>query len=133
MPKPRVRTRATKARNAIAVLAHALVFAGSIAHATDEIICSGTIATIGVHGTNRVMLRLTGMNTVVQICNLEQTMGTTAPISATQCKAAYATLLTAYTIGKTLTIYFDNVATGTSCTTFAPWEAAPARWVALSD
>ena len=98
---------------------------------TDAIVCSGTITEVGIHGTNRVMLMLSGMNTVVQICDLGQTIGSTFPISADQCKADYATLITAYTLGKTLSIYFDNVQTGTSCSNFANWEVATARWVHL--
>ena len=102
-------------------------------YATDAIVCEGTVATIGVHGTDRVILRLSSMNTVVNICNLNSTLGTTYPISAEQCKAAYSTLLTAYSLGKTMSIYFDNVQTGTSCSNFAAWEVATARWVALTN
>jgi len=101
--------------------------------ATDGISCTGIVSTIGVHGTDRVMLKLSGTNTVVQICSLTSTMGTTYPISADQCKADYATLLTAYTLGATIGVYFDNVATGTNCTNFAAWEVATARWVHLDQ
>jgi len=101
--------------------------------ATDNISCTGIVSTIGVHGTDRVMLKLSGTNTVVQICSLTSTMGTTYPISPDQCKADYATLLTAYTLGVTIGVYFDNVATGTNCTNFASWEVATARWVHLDQ
>jgi len=101
--------------------------------ATDDIVCTGRVATIGIHSTDRVMLRLTGMNTVVQICHLAQTMGTTYPITPAQCKLAYATLVTAHTMGKQLSVYFDNVQSGTSCSTFVAWEVATARWVHLTD
>jgi len=110
-----------------------LLVIASASRATDGITCSGTIATIGVHGTDRVMLRLSGMNTVVQICNLNQTIGSTFPITAEQCKAAYSALLTAYAMGQALNVFFDNVQTGTSCSTFAAWEVATARWVHLGE
>jgi hypothetical protein len=103
-----------------------------LANATDGIICNGTIATLGVHGTDRVMLRLSSMNAPVQICHLNSTIGNTYPITAEQCKVAYSTLLTAYSLGKTIKIWFDNVETGTSCTTFKAWEVATARWVYLN-
>lgn len=101
------------------------------AQATDGISCGGKITTLGVHGTDRVMLQLSGMNTIVQICSLSATMGSTYPITPEQCKIAYSTLLTAYSLNKTITVWFDNVQTGTSCTTFAGWEVATARWVHL--
>ena len=100
---------------------------------TSNIVCSGTITTVGVHGTDRVMLQLAGMNTIVQICNLGATVGTTYPNVAEQCKAQYATLLTAYALGKSMSVYFDDVVTGTSCTNFAPWELAVIRWVHLDN
>jgi hypothetical protein len=100
--------------------------------ATDGINCTGTITTIGVHGTNRVMLSLSGMNTIVQICDLGQTVGTTYPNTPDQCKADYATLVSAYLTGQTMNVWFDNVQTGTNCTNFATWELAVARWVYLS-
>lgn len=100
--------------------------------ATDGINCTGTVSTIGVHGTNRVMLELSGMNTIVQICDLGQTVGTTYPNTPDQCKADYATLVTAYALGTTISVWFDNVQTGTNCGNFAAWELAVARWVSLS-
>ncbi len=101
--------------------------------ATDGISCNGTVTTIGVHGTNRVMLQLSGMNTIVEICDLGQTVGTTYPNSPDQCKADYATLITAYVIGTSINVYFDNVQTGTNCGNFAGWELAVARWVHLGQ
>jgi hypothetical protein len=108
----------------------ALAFSQS-AYATDGISCTGSITTVGVHGTNRVMLQLSGMNAIVQICDLGQTVGTTFPNTADECKADYSTLLTAYALGKTVNVFFDNVQTGTNCTNFATWELAVARWVHL--
>ena len=100
--------------------------------ATDGISCTGTVTTIGVHGTNRIMLSLSGMNTIVQICDLGQTVGTTYPNTPDQCKADYATLVAASLSGKTMNVWFDNVQTGTNCSNFAAWELAVARWVYLS-
>jgi hypothetical protein len=120
----------TSAQPIIAVLLLAL---SGTAFATDGISCNGIVSLIGVHGTDRVMLRLSGMNAQVQICSLTQTMGASYPISPDQCKADYATLLTAFTLAANINVYFDNVATGTSCTTFAGWEIATARWVHLDQ
>lgn len=101
------------------------------AQATNAISCEGTISTIGVHDTDRVILRLSSMNTTVQICHLSQTIGSTYPITPDQCKLAYSTLLVAASTGKTINVYFDNVKTGNNCITFEPWEIATARWVHL--
>ena len=101
--------------------------------ATDAISCTGTVVTVGIHGTNRVMLELSGMNTVVQICDLGQTVGTTYPNTPDQCKADYATLVAAYAMGQTVNVWFDNVQTGTNCGNFAGWELAVARWVSLNS
>lgn len=101
--------------------------------ATDAISCSGIVSTIGIHGTDRVILKLSGMNNVVQICNLSTTLGSTYPITAEQCKAVYATLVAAFAMGTTMSIYFDNVQAGTSCTNFVGWEVATARWVHLEQ
>ena len=105
----------------------------NISYATNAISCTGTISTLGVHGTDRVMLQLSSMNTTVQICHLNSTIGSTYPISAEQCKVAYSTLLVAYSMSKSINVYFDNVETGTSCTTFGSWELATARWVHLDN
>ncbi len=103
-----------------------------MAAATNSIKCIGTVSVIGVHSTDRVILRLSSMNDVVQICSLSQTMGTAFPVTVEQCKAAYSTFLTAYSLNTTMTVWFDNVQTGTSCSTFSGWEVATARWAALT-
>jgi len=100
---------------------------------TNDIVCSGTIKILGVHSTDRVMLRLSDMSAIVYICNIGQTLGTQYPVSPEQCKVAYSTLLTAYSLGKTVKVVFDNVPNGTSCSTFSNWEIATARWVYLDD
>jgi len=100
---------------------------------TNGIVCTGTIKILGVHSTDRVMLRLSDMSAIVHICNTGQTLGTSHPVSAEQCKVAYSTLLTAYTLGKAVKVVFDNVPNGTSCSTFSNWEVATARWVYLDD
>jgi hypothetical protein len=117
---------------ALSLCVGAGVVVSSPSVATDGIVCSGTIVDVGVHGTDRVMLQLSGMNTIVNICNLGVTVGTTYPNPPEQCKADYGTLLTAYALGKTISVYFDNVVNGTSCTTFASWELAVVRWVHLN-
>ena len=114
-------------------LAVTMCVSSPVAMSTDGISCTGTVHRIGVHGTNRVILQLSGMNARVRICDLEQTLGTTYPITAAQCKAAYATLLMARAMGETVQIYFDNVQTGTSCSTFVDFEIATARWVYLQE
>tara|TARA_R110002060_G_scaffold880_3_gene2098 strand:+ start:615 stop:944 length:330 start_codon:yes stop_codon:yes gene_type:complete len=102
-------------------------------YSASSVICEGEVETLGVHGTDRVMLKLSGMNTVVQICHLNNTMGTDYPITAEQCKTVYSTLLTGYSMSKNMRIHFDNIEIGTSCNNFKSWEVATTRWVYLSN
>lgn len=101
----------------------------SLCFAGGDFFCTGTVETIGIHSPDKVILRLSGMNTSVVICNLNQTLGTVYPVSPQQCKAAYATLLLISTLRKQTTVWFDNTTTGTNCSNFAPWEMATARYV----
>ena len=94
--------------------------------------CTGTIDEVGVHGTDRVMLKLSSMAGIAQICNVSQNLGSMYTISPEQCKLAYSTLLAAYAMDKTINVFFDNVEVGTSCGTLQDWEVATARWVHLS-
>jgi hypothetical protein len=87
---------------------------------------------LAVHSPDKVFVRLTGMTANVQICNLSATVGVTYPVSAQQCKAVYSALLLAYSMDKTMTLFFDNVATGTNCSNFANWELATIRYVPLT-
>jgi hypothetical protein len=91
------------------------------------------VMAIGVYGTDHVELMTDVMNTRVRICNLNQTMGATNPISAEQCKAAYGLLLSAYLTANPVRVLFDNVENGTSCTTFVKRELATARYVGLGE
>jgi len=99
--------------------------------AANSFSCEGAVAEVGIHGTNKVVLKLTSMNTVVNICNPEQQLGSTYPVSPEQCKLAYSTLLTAYAMDKKIRVYFDNVVTGDSCGSFKSWEVATVRYVSL--
>lgn len=115
-----------------ALLTMALSVSSVANAATDSIVCSGKIDTLAIHGTDRVFLQLQGMNTVVQICNLGATVGTTYPVTAQQCKASYAALMFALATDRTMSIHFDNVVTGTNCTNFVAYEVATARNIALT-
>lgn len=101
------------------------------AYAANSFSCVGKIDKVGIHGTNRVILKLTSMNTVVNICSPEDSRGSVYPVSPEQCKLAYSTLLSAFAMDMEMSVFFDNVATGTNCSNFAPWELATARFVSL--
>jgi hypothetical protein len=115
-----------------ALLAIALTVSNMANAATDSVVCSGKIETLAIHGTDRVFLQLQGMNTVVQICSLGVTMGTTYPVTAQQCKPSYGALMFALATDRTMSIHFDNVVTGTNCTNFVAYEVATARNIALT-
>jgi hypothetical protein len=100
------------------------------ANAANSFTCTGKITTLGVHSTDRAFLSLEGMSGPVNICNLGKTIGTVYPVSAEQCKVAYSTLLTAYSMGKSISVHFDNVASA-DCSSAGNWEVATARWVHL--
>lgn len=97
--------------------------------ANNNIQCSGTIVTLGLHSPNGVFLKLSGMNNLVEVCDLGATLGTTNPIPAEQCKAIYSLLLAAQASAKPINVVFDNVVNGSSCSSFVSWEVATARWV----
>lgn len=103
------------------------------AMADSSMDCKGTVSKVAVHGTDKVIVQLSGTNTLVYGCNLSQTIGALYPISPAQCKAAYATLLLAYSMKKPIRIFFDNVKTGTQCNNFETWEMATFRYVELSE
>lgn len=113
----------------ISGLSLAILFAFN-ASAANSFACTGKITTLGVHSTDKVFLRLAGMKGPVNICNLGKTIGSTYPVTAEQCKVAYSTLLTAYSMGKSISVHFDNVA-NSSCSSAGGWEIATARWVHL--
>ncbi len=104
-----------------------------ISSATNGITCNGVVTAIGVYGTDHIELKLDVMNTRVRICNLNQTLGVTNPISPEQCRAVYGMLLAAYMTVEPVRVLFDNVQTGISCTTFVKRELATARYVGLGD
>ncbi len=112
-------------------LAIALSASSIATAATDGIGCTGKIESLTIHSPDGVYLQLTNMNTVVKICDLGKTVGTSYAVSATQCKAVYSALLLALSTDRTMSILFDNVATGTHCSNFASWELATARNVSL--
>lgn len=122
--------------NYIKKISSACVIAAMVTNsalADSSMSCSGTVKNVGIHGTDKVIVQLSGTNTVIYGCNLTQTIGTLYPIGPAQCKAAYATLLLAYTMKKPITIFFDNVKTGTHCANFETWEMATFRYVVLSE
>lgn len=102
-------------------------------NATNDISCQGTVALLGLHSPNAVYLKLSSMNTLVEICNLKGPLGVTHPVQPEQCNAIYSTLLAAYSMQKNVTVLFDNVQTGTNCTNFQAWEMATTRWVTVTQ
>lgn len=106
--------------------------------AASNFSCSGTVVSIGVHSTDKIVVRLSNMANKVYACNLTQTIGVDFPVAPSQCKVAYATLLLAYVNKKAVTIYFDNVESGKQystgeCSQIKPWELATIRYVSLED
>ena len=101
--------------------------------AANSFPCAGTIEILGVHSPNNVILKLSGMNTLVKICDLESEVGNSYPISTEQCKISYSTLLAARAMNKTMTIYFDNIPSATSCSNFSNYELATARNVFIGN
>jgi hypothetical protein len=100
-----------------------------------ELYCGGTVEAIGYHAGNPpgLMLKLTGMNVPVFICNpdaLWTVPGTAYTTTPSACKALYATLLTMKVRGDpVVSLLFDGANVPTSCTTWPAWTAANIRYL----
>lgn len=87
--------------------------------------CPGKVAQIGMHANDKIMLRLTSMNTPVFICSMSErweVSGASYKTTVEMCKAIFSMFLTAKTTGAEMgDVWMDGDDVGDSCTSFKSW------------
>lgn len=113
-----------------------LLFAGASASAA-ELICSGTIEQVHLHAPDRMMIKLSGMNTPVFFCNpssLWSISGTSYTTSAETCRMLVGLFMAGKLAGRSISaMYFDGDDVPASCTSWAGWKYANIRYFAWAD
>jgi len=99
-------------------------FAGTLA-------CTGTVEQIGLHAPDKIMLRLSSMNTAVFICSTKNNWsvaGTSYQTGVETCNAIWSMLMHAKStkaeMGK---VWFDGEDVPTDCNQWETWKAANIR------
>lgn len=93
--------------------------------------CSGKVEQIGMHANDRIMLRLTSMNTPVFICSTTSSWkpsGSSYSTSPETCKALLSMFLTAKATGVDMgDVWMDGDDATESCSTFGNWKSVNIR------
>ena len=107
-----------------------IVFSSFLHAAT--LTCNGTVEKIGLHANNRLMLKLSSMNTAVFICspNSEWTVpGTSYKTSAETCKTMLSMLMHAKSTNADMgNVWFDGTDVPSSCKGWKNWKSANIRF-----
>lgn len=103
------------------------LFAGTLA-------CSGTVDTVAYHGNDKLMVKLSSMNTPVFFCNPNAQWSVSGAsgrvMSAETCKTVFSMFLTAKASKQHITkIHFDGDNVPTSCSAFTSWSDVFIRYV----
>jgi hypothetical protein len=90
------------------------------AHAAT-IVCGGTVASLAYHSDGVVLLQLSSMNTVVQVCSVNTTWNVAGfSTSPAACKTMHASFLAARLSGTPVNdLYFDAPSVPASCAGFS--------------
>lgn len=109
---------------AVVVLTSAYSHAGTIK-------CNGTVENIGMHASNKLMLKLSSMNKAVFICspNTEWTVeGTDYSTSPETCNALLSMLMHAKATGAQMgEVWFDGDDVPLTCGSWGRWASANIR------
>lgn len=114
------------------VIACVLLLTSSAHAQVSTVVCTGTVAELGIHLPDKVYVRLTSMNAGVLICSMDAAWvvqgtqyGNTSPST---CKAIYSTLLAAKLSQSSIqSMYMDGVVPS-SCNSFSPWTPVSVRF-----
>ena len=95
------------------------------------IVCSGTVEDVSYHASDKMMIRLSSMNTPVFVCSPAAewvVTGTNYRTSAETCRALFSTFLTARISGIPIrNLYFDGGDVPATCDTWGSWKSANIR------
>ena len=123
-------------KTTISCLIVALCWLVSVAQA-GTIVCSGKVAQLAFHASDRMMIRLDSMNTPVFFCSPESVYsvpGTSYTTGPETCKLLYSTYLSAQFANKTISsMYFDGDDVPQSCDSWGPWKSANIRFYSISQ
>jgi len=106
----------------------------SINASAGSLACSGTVDTVAYHANDRLMVKLSSMNTPVFFCNPNQEWSVAGAsgkvMNAETCKAVFSMFLSARATREHITrVDFDGDNVPTSCSNFANWQAVYIRYV----
>ena len=95
--------------------------------------CTGTVAEIGVHLPNQLLVRLSTMNDRAVMCFLDAAYNTPGQlggtISAATCKSMYVNLLAARASGQAVQMMMDGDQVPAQCNSFVSWSYVSLRYV----
>ncbi|NQY62440.1 MAG: hypothetical protein HRT38_01755 [Alteromonadaceae bacterium] len=93
--------------------------------------CGGTVEKIGLHANNRILLKLSSMNTKVFICTIDAewtVSGTSYKTSAETCKAMLSMLMHAKATKADMgAVWFDGDDVPESCNGWLEWKTTNVR------
>jgi len=108
-----------------------LLYFMSFSVTAGTLTCSGTVAQIGLHATDRLMIRLSSMNTAVFVCNPNanwSVSGTNYQTGAETCKTMMSMFMTAKATGKSIgNVWFDGDDVPQNCSSWENWKSANVR------
>lgn len=106
-----------------AALLTGMLLAVSTVHANNyNYNCSGKVTYLGLDANGDLTLALAS-TPIHKICNVEQRDSVLAVASPSTCRAIYATLITAKTLDRSITLYYNP--NGYSCSSFPSWARIP--------
>jgi len=108
-----------------------LLFITPLANA-NTLQCTGTVDKIGMHASNKIMLKLSSMNTAVYICSPEANWvvsGTTYSTSAEMCDSLLSMLMHAKSTQSNVgDVWFDGDDVPANCNSWESWKKANIRF-----
>ena len=113
-------------------IAFAALFACSNAFA-GSLVCSGTVESVGYHDRDKLMVKLSSMNTSVFFCNPNaewQAPGTGRVMNPETCKSLFATFLSARATKEPISVvHFDGDNVPSTCSGFENFKDVFIRFV----
>lgn len=111
-----------------------LVTFATFASSAGSLVCSGTVESVAYHSNNKLMVKLSSMNTPVFFCSTNSNWTITGAegrtMSPESCQVIFSVFLTAKTTKEPLTrVHFDGNDVPDSCSEFENWKSAFIRYV----
>ena len=99
-----------------------------------ELVCSGTVESVSYHGNDKLMVKLSSMNTPVFFCNPNDDWSVPSEpgrvMKPETCKAVFSMFLTARATKERLSrVHFDGDQLPDNCDEFENWKSVFIRYV----